>query len=155
MKRFVLKDNREIVVRLNKEPSYYQIEALDGKDYHEIGYLVFRNKRDGKAFLCSIKVTDSSYLQAGVGSIMLQCFENFCKSKRIDYIEGRYYPEGDGADFAKGFYDRHHYSIGHDGYDQYIFKPMYMYETLDKYAISEESPDGTPKKPKSPYEDGM
>lgn len=139
MKRFALKDNRKILIELEKCNRYMHISALDDIDHHEIGYLVFKIQQGGKAFLCSIKVTDKDYLQTGVGSIMLHCFESYCKSKRIEYIEGRYYPDGDGAEYARDFYDKHGYSITRDGYEQYVFKPLYRYSTPIKYALSEDN----------------
>ena len=83
MKNFTLKDNRAIQVTLERNSYYCQIDAVDACDQHNVGRLIFKH-RGGKAFLCTIAVTDKDYLQAGVGSIMLQCFESYCKSKRIE-----------------------------------------------------------------------
>ena len=155
MKNFTLKDNREIEVTLEKNSYYCQIDAVDALDKHNIGRLIFKY-RGGKAFLCSISVTDRDYLQAGVGSIMLQCFESYCKSKRVEYIEGRFYPEGDGAEYARDFYGKHNYSITKDDYDQYLFKPIYRYTVSEKYSLLKCDMDAKKDgKSSDGYNDGM
>ena len=155
MKNFTLKDNRAIQVTLERNSFYCQIDAVDACDQHNVGRLIFKH-RGGKAFLCTIAVTDKDYLQAGVGSIMLQCFESYCKSKRIEYIEGRFFPEGEGAEYAKDFYNRHDYSITKDDYDQYLFKPIYRYTVSDKYSLLKCDVETNKDTPSSDgYGDGM
>ena len=151
MKKFTLKDGRTVLINFERNSYYCQIDALDAVDQHDIGRLIFKY-RGGKAFLCTISVTDKDYLQAGVGSIMLQCFEAYCKSKRVDYIEGRFYPEGPGAKYAKDFYNRHNYSITKDDYDQYIFKPIYRYTVPQEYSLIQKDTDSP--SPDS-YDEGM
>lgn len=138
MKRFVTKDKRDILISFTSEGNVKYIKALDSTTLREIGYLTFKMQKNSKAYLWSIKVTDEDYLQSGVGSIMLQCFEAYCKSKRVDYIEGRYYPDDKGAKYARKFYINHDYSIARDDYEQYIFKPLYRHNLDEKYLVPED-----------------
>lgn len=139
MKTFVTKDNRKILISFTSEDNVKYIKALDYATHSEIGYLTFKMQKGNKAYLWSIKVSDEKYLQSGVGSIMLKCFETYCKAKRVDFIEGRYYPDDKGGKYAKGFYDNHNYSFVRDGYEQYIFKPLYKYEVDKDYLLTEDN----------------
>ena len=77
MKKFRTKDNRPVLIALTSDDNVRYIKALESTTHNEIGYLNFKLLNGNKAYLWSIKVTDDKYLQCGVGSIMLKCFEAY------------------------------------------------------------------------------
>ncbi len=137
MKEFIIKNGENILVALEMEDDrygMYKITAYDSGDMHKIGFINFKIKK-GEAYLNLIKVEDSAYLQKGVGSVLLNCFERFCKNSRVKSVEGKFYPTGDGGDFAKDFYKRHGYEIYRECYGQYIFKYFRQGNECEKSSI--------------------
>lgn len=133
MKQFSVKGDRKIQVALEGDYEKKCISAFEETNFQQVGYLHFKTKEYCKdAYLCTIKVDDPEYLRSGVGSIMMNCFENYCINNGIRSVEGRFYPNGDGGIFAREFYESHGYSIFRDGYEQYIHK------TLDPEEIQNE-----------------
>lgn len=137
MKGFSVKDDKKIQLMLEGEEKMV-ITAFDDRDLHQIGYLNFRLEGKGRAYLSSIKVTDIEFLRTGVGSVMLGCFESVCKQKYVRYVDGRFYPNGDGGIFAREFYEEHGYSIYRDGYEQYISKDLEYTPVDTRFVIEQE-----------------
>ena len=134
MKEFTVKDDRKVQLELERGEFYdstNSITAYDSKDLHQIGYLNFRLK-DGTAYIWSFKVSDPDFLRTGVGTVMLNCFENYACRSRALFVDGRFYPDGEGAEYSKDFYESHGYQIYRDGYEQYISKSLNREEILGR-----------------------
>ncbi len=126
MREFKVKDDKRVQLDLEKgefSDDKNCIRAYDSEDMHPVGYLNFRIKGD-IAFIYSFKVDDAKFLRTGVGSVMLNCFEDYAYKKRAHYVDGRFYPDGEGAEYSKDFYEKHGYEIYRDGYEQYISKRL-------------------------------
>lgn len=136
MKGFSVKNDKKIQVMLEGEEKMV-ITAFDDLDLHQVGYLNFKIDK-GRAYLSSIKVTDIDFLRTGVGSVMIGCFETYCKHNRVNYIDGRFYPNGDGGIFAREFYEEHGYTIYRDGYEQYISKDLGHTPVDTRFVIEQE-----------------
>ena len=131
MKEFEIKGNRQVLVDLEVgeySDSNNRITAYAQEDLHQVGYLNFKVK-GRSADIWSFKVDDPQYLRTGVGNIMLNCFEEYCRDNRVQCIEGRFYPDGEGAVYSREFYESHGYSIYRDGYEQYLIKRLEPVET--------------------------
>jgi hypothetical protein len=135
MKGFSVKNDKKIQVMLEGEEKMV-ITAFDDLDLHQVGYLNFKIDK-GRAYLSSIKVTDIDFLRTGVGSVMIGCFETYCKHNRVNYIDGRFYPNGDGGIFAREFYEEHGYTIYRDGYEQYITKDLTYIKADERFAVGQ------------------
>ena len=135
MKGFNVKGDKKIQVMLEGEEKMV-ITAFDDLDLHQIGYLNFKIDK-GRAYLSSIKVTDIEFLRTGVGSVMIGCFETYCKQNRVNYVDGRFYPNGDGGIFAREFYEEHGYTIYRDGYEQYLSKDLTQIKADERFAVEQ------------------
>ncbi len=147
MKKFTVKDDKIVQIGLEKGEFYDSnstIKAYDDRDMHQIGYLNFKIKGD-TAHIWSFKVDDPEFLRTGVGTIMLNCFEDCASRSRAYHVDGRFYPDGAGAEYSKAFYESHGYEIYRDGYEQYISKRLNREEiearnkTVD-YTLTPEKP---------------
>ena len=127
-KKVKIKNNIILEMTFNKhnnDEKYFKIDAFVKNDsgLKEIGNVYFSIKYD-TAFLFKIIVTDKDYHSIGVGSAMLEYFENSCINRRVKYVEGKFYPEGYGAENARNFYLKHGYQIEKDGYETMIYKRL-------------------------------
>jgi hypothetical protein len=140
MREFKVKDDKKVKIEL-EQGEYDEkssIHAYDSRDMHQVGYLNFRLKGD-TAFIYSFKVDDSEFLRTGVGAVMLNCFEDHVFKRRAFRVDGRFYPDGEGAKYSKDFYEKHGYEIYRDGYEQYISKRL----TKDKLQSATDGQDYT------------
>ncbi len=136
MKEFRVKGDKKIQVMLETgeySDSKNVITAFDDRDLHQIGYLHFKVEGE-KAYLYTIKVEDIEFLRTGVGSVMINCFEDYCTKRRVRYVDGRFYPNGDGGIFSREFYESHGYDIYRDGYEQYISKSLTQKQELGQIS---------------------
>lgn len=85
-----------------------------------VGTLTYRLKRN-TAWLYKIEVA-KEFREQGIGSTLLNIFENECAKARVDYIEGKYFPEGESGDKVKSFYTSHGYSIYKEDYETFVGK---------------------------------
>jgi len=137
MKEFIVKDDRKVQLELERGEFYdstNSITAYDSKDLHQIGYLNFKLKGD-TAYIWSFKVSDPDFLRTGVGTVMLNCFEDYASRSRASFVDGRFYPDGEGAEYSKDFYESHGYQIYRDGYEQYISKSLSREEIAERNKV--------------------
>lgn len=126
MKEFTVKDNKKIQLTLEADENCEGkkvITAYDDRDLHQIGFMNFKIKGD-TAYIWSFRIDDEEFLRTGVGTVMLNCFEDYACRCRAFRVDGRFYPNGAGAEFSKDFYIKHDYDIYRDGYEQYIYKRL-------------------------------
>ena len=135
MKGFIVKDGKKIQIML-EEGNRSRFTAFDAENLNKIGYLNFSIKNNKEAYLAAIKIEDDSFLKCGVGSVMLNCFETYCTSHRVFSIDGRFYPNGSGGEFAREFYENNGYSIYRADYEQYIMKHL-PYSNIDERYVVE------------------
>ncbi len=124
MKEFELKNGKKILVELQLAEvsnGKNKITAFDASTNKKIGHLHFNVER-GSAYIYTIRVEDVDFLQKGVGTIMLKCFEKYCTDKRVGGVDGRFYPTGEGGEFSKRFYETNGYKIYKEGNEQSIDK---------------------------------
>ncbi len=113
-----IKDDEQITINLIKKPGisnlYHEFHAFDA-DKVMIGYLGFELiKMQGLSSLRSIAV-DPKYLGRGVGSSMHDLYEQYMLQNNCKYIEGVYYPYGEGAELTPLFYQKHGYQFFREG----------------------------------------
>lgn len=137
MKGFEVKDGKKIQIMLEGEEKMV-ITAMDDRDLHQIGFLNFNINDRGRVYLSSIRVTDIEFLRAGVGYVMLNCFENYCANRYVSAVDGRFFPNGDGGIFAREFYEQNGYEIYRDGYEQYITKSLSKSNVDERFLVSVE-----------------
>lgn len=85
-----------------------------------IGTLTYKLKRN-TAWLYKVEVA-KEFREQGIGSTLLNIFEDECAKARVDYIEGKYFPEGESGDKVKSFYTSHGYSIYKEDYETFVGK---------------------------------
>ena len=110
---FRTKDERLFfITKETEERNEQYIDVLIARDidFNEIGFLKYKVGKD-KAYLYNIQVTEENYLNKGVGHHLISEFEKDLIDRKVDFINGKYYPEGIGGSFAKSFYERHGYKI--------------------------------------------
>ncbi|MGN1221908.1 MAG: GNAT family N-acetyltransferase [Christensenellales bacterium] len=122
------KNNKLVTLNLN-ENDFYEIEAFDDKN-NQIGFCNFSIKNHS-CWLYKICVTEQEYLGQGVGKKMLKMLEKVAKENNCYSIEGKFYPEGNGAERAKMFYEKNGYSIQREDYQQYIFKNIFLQKDFE------------------------
>lgn len=88
-----------------------------------IGALYFDYK-DGEGFLRNINITNSNYLNRGVGTAMLKGFEKYMKKVGVTKIFGLYVPNGVGKPITPHFYENNGYHIE----DEFICKDLDLEE---------------------------
>lgn len=113
--------NREFEAKIlyNEYDNTYLIKILDGSNV--MGYASFKVKRrqyQDSIWLYKIE-TNPNYAHMGVGTATICLLEYFALNKRVQVIEGKYFPKNE---FAKPFYEKYGYSIEKDGYETFIFK---------------------------------
>lgn len=116
---FKAKNNEQIKL-VAEQLDFLCIKAFNSQN-KKIGYCNFRVKKD-TCWIYKIKVEDKDYLGQGVGKKMLKFCEIIAKNNGAHYVEGKFYPDGEGASRAKDFYLKNGYTIDYDGYEQMIFK---------------------------------
>jgi GNAT superfamily N-acetyltransferase len=126
---YMTKDKRSFYLKNthNEEDDFYQITAYETKTNKEIGFInykIYYEREGSSSWLNLIEVTDSSYLNAGVGQTLLNAFEKDLISRRITRINGKYYPKDDGAKYSEAFYKRNGYDITMEEYGKEIYKDL-------------------------------
>lgn len=113
------------------DDNYGQIECKDGeKTVGSLSYKICEHKR---AWLYMIQV-EESYRNQGIGTALLNIFEDVCADKWIRHIEGKYYPEGGNV---RDFYEHRGYSIYKEGYTTYVGKYYPKTQNLDGLNVVE------------------
>lgn len=102
-----------------------------------IGTLTYRLKKN-TAWLYKIEVA-KEYREHGVGSTLLNIFEDECSKARVDYIEGKYFPEGESGDKGKAFYTSHGYSIYKEDYETFVGKNYPQEQDLSQVTVISET----------------
>lgn len=105
--------------------NYYIIEVLE--DGVKKGYLTFCIKK-GQAWIYKIE-TKTEFSRQGVGKALIDTFEFILSGKRINSIDGKFYPDNE---YAKPFYEKNGYQIYKDDYETYVCK------YLDTQKVQEE-----------------
>lgn len=87
--------------------AFYKIRLLDGE--RELGKCQYQIEPKGVhlSFIGLNEDLDAEYQGKGLGSVMFDKLEEFCKHLGAEYIEGRYTPIGKFADASEAFYKRH------------------------------------------------
>jgi len=110
---FVTKDGRPFSIIKEEIPrSWLTVYNFIVKDCQsqEIGFLRCSVEKE-KAFLNNIQVEEESYLNQGVGHMLITEFENDLREMGVSHISGKYYPEGIGGSLSESFYKRHGYEV--------------------------------------------
>ena len=87
----------------------------------------------GQAWLYMIKVADN-FRKYGIGTNLIRIMEDDCANRRVDFIEGKYYPEGAEDSEVRRFYNKNGFDIYKDGYETMVGK--YSLESQDLHGIS-------------------
>ena len=85
-------------------------------------------------WLTKIFVNESERFK-GVGQKLIDALEYFAKSRHIDNIEGKFYPDNL---YAKDFYEKNGYEIWKDGYETYVSKSFLTYKKRKKNDLDKE-----------------
>ena len=125
---FLAKNGKLVTLVLEKK-DFYQIKAFDNKD-NQSGFCNFKIS-DKSCWIYKICVTNKEYLGKGVGKKMLKMVEKIAKQHNCYNIEGKFYPEGEGAERALKFYKDNGYTIDKEDYQQVIFKSIFLQEDFE------------------------
>ena len=81
-------------------------------------YTINQNSSENYIWLANISV-ESKYQSKGVGQFLFDLLYNDAVLKRVNYIEGKYFPTNE---IAKPFYDKNGCVIEKEGYETFVTK---------------------------------
>ena len=116
-----------IKIEIYEEFDVYYIVGYDCKTQEKVGFVNFKLK-NGNCWLYNIQV-EENFQGLGYGKALGIYFEKFCSDRRINFIEGKYYPTNENAKF---FYKNRNYKIEKEDYEWFVSK------FIDKEKLEED-----------------
>ena len=99
------------------------ISAYDAKTDEQIAEMQFGIEQDHSCYLANIRLVDHEYDGCGVGSVLINAFENYLYEHDITDVFGMFYPEPGYRRVADDFYAKHGYARSAAGF---LAKPTFM-----------------------------
>jgi len=118
------KNNKEYLFDMkmvyHSSEDYYTISCFDENGVHtsETSFAISKANRNPSIWIYKI-ATYKDYQHLGLGKIMLDTVEMFAMQRRINIIEGKFYPDNE---YAEPFYIKNGYSIDRDYNTSEIYK---------------------------------
>ena len=126
---------QSIVYQKSYEDDFGRIEGIYNQEV--VGYLTYKiDYKTRSSWLYKVAVP-SEYRTCGIGSDLMAIYENECCLNRLNYIEGKFYPEGEDGDKVRTFYENRGYSVYKDGYETYVGKSSLSKQDLSNLKIEE------------------
>ena len=118
------KNNKEYIFDMkmvyHENEDYYTISCFDENGVHagQTSFAISKANRNPSIWIYKI-TTFEHYQHRGLGKVMIDTVEMFAKQRRINVIEGKFYPDNE---YAEPFYIKNGYSIERDYNSSEIYK---------------------------------
>lgn len=132
MKFKTIKNNTENIFNMkmvyHEKEDYYTISCFDKNGVHasEASFMISKANRSQSIWIYKIATFDK-FQHKGLGKVMLDTIEMFAKDRKINVIEGKFYPDNE---YAEPFYIKNGYSIERD----YSTSEIYKYLDFNKVS---------------------
>lgn len=119
-----------------EQNKYGEIRATD--DEEMVGRLSYIIDSKRNAWLYKVEVRED-YREQGIGSNLMDIFEDECAARYVNSIEGKFYPEIDGNK-VRTFYERKGYSIYKEDYETFVGKFFIEKKDISNLNVVEDKP---------------
>lgn len=119
-----------------EQNKYGEIRATD--DEEMVGRLSYIIDSKRNAWLYKVEVRED-YREQGIGSNLMDIFEDECAARHVNSIEGKFYPEIDGNK-VRTFYERKGYSIYKEDYETFVGKFFIEKKDISNLNVVEDKP---------------
>ena len=119
-----------------EQNKYGEIRATN--DEEMVGRLSYIINSKRNAWLYKVEVRED-YREQGIGSNLMDIFEDECASRHVNSIEGKFYPEIDGNK-VRTFYERKGYSIYKADYETFVGKFFIEKKDISNLNVVEDKP---------------